>query len=235
MKIPFLNNLNFVKNGVRADQLGRESTINTGEDAAPQILSSISTFSTRSFSKGATILTLLLFIIISSILTYLVTRRSLIQTSAVQASDPRTNLSMPLAQETLNKKYVFPLTDGNGNTVTNFDYSIIDAQLRNEIVVNGKPATAIKGKSFLILNINLKNDYKQPINVNAKDYIRLAINGDMNTLYAADIHNDPVNVQAISTKPTRIGFVIDDTTKKLSLSIGQIKDEHKQVVSLNIK
>jgi hypothetical protein len=55
------------------------------------------------------------------------------------------------------------------------------------------------------------------------------VNGNTSELLAPDIHNDPVEVQAISTKPTRVGFPINDTDKKLTLFIGEINGQKDKV------
>jgi hypothetical protein len=51
---------------------------------------------------------------------------------------------------------------------------------------------------------------------------------------APEIHNDPVEVQALSTKYTRLAFPIDDTYKDLTLYVGEING-HKDAIKLNLK
>ena len=108
------------------------------------------------------------------------------------------------------------------------------AELRKEILIKGQKATAIKGRIFLIINLKIVNTLKQGINVNARDYMRLTVNGNSNELLAPDIHNDPVEVQAISTKHTRVGFAINDNEKNYVLQVGEI-DGGKESIKLNLK
>ena len=68
--------------------------------------------------------------------------------------------------------------------------------------------------------------------MNTRDYVRLTVNNGSEWL-APDIHNDPVEIQAISTKYTRIGFPISDTDKKLKLQIGEINGD-KEIVDLKL-
>lgn len=70
--------------------------------------------------------------------------------------------------------------------------------------------------------------------MNTRDYVRLIIDGNQEEKLAPDIHNDPVEIQAISTKQTRLGFAIDDNDKSLALQVGEI-DGEKEVIELNLR
>ena len=74
---------------------------------------------------------------------------------------------------------------------------------------------------MLILNVKLVNTYTKPVQINARDYVRLSVNNAGSEQLAPDIHNDPVDSQASSTKPTRVGFFINESDKNLTLSVGQ--------------
>src|SRR5258708_267283 len=136
-------------------------------------------------------------------------------------SDSRLTVKPPLAQETLNKEFSFPLKDANGKEVSQLKYVIQNAELRDEIIIQGQQATSVKGRAFLIFNLKITNNYDKSVKINARDYVRLIVNTSSERL-APDIHNDPVEVQAISTKYTRLGFPIDDNYKSLVLQVGEI-------------
>ncbi len=135
------------------------------------------------------------------------------------------------ASQKINKNFTFANIDENGK-MRNFIYSIDNVDLQDEVIIKGHKATAIKGKTFLIVNLKIHNNNKGSIEINAKDYIRLLINNN-NELYASDIHNDPVKVQAISTKFTRIGFSINDSDDNLIFHIGEINGE-KDVIKIHL-
>lgn len=165
---------------------------------------------------------------------------SLIRSLPDAKSQPQstTEITAPNALATINldKKFSFPLKDDKGTVVGNFDYVIQSAQLQKQIIVQGQRATAVNGRAFLILNLKITNNLKKTIQLNTRDYIRLTTASDANEQLAPDIHNDPVEVQAISTKFTRVGIALDekDTKKTIKLKVGEI-DGTKQNIDLNFK
>lgn len=136
----------------------------------------------------------------------------------------------------LDRTLVFPLKDEKGKEVGSFDYVIQSASLQKQIVVQGQRASAVSGRVFLILNLKITNNLKQTIQLNTRDYLRLVALSNKSEQLAPDIHNDPVEVQAISTKYTRVGVAIDeaDAKKLVQLKVGEIEGE-KQTIDLNFK
>jgi hypothetical protein len=56
--------------------------------------------------------------------------------------------------------------------------------------------------------------------------------GPNGELVAPDIHNDPIQIQPISTKESRLGFPVDDTVKNFTLSVGEL-DGKKTTIPLS--
>jgi len=133
------------------------------------------------------------------------------------------------ASQELNREFLFPLRDGGGESLSEIKFFIEKAELRDEIVVKGKRATSIKGRTFLIITAKITNQYRQAITMNTKDYVRLSVNGNEEEWLAPDIHNDPVEIQAISTKYTRVGFPINESDKNLILRVGEINGEKVRI------
>lgn len=142
-------------------------------------------------------------------------------------------VAKPLVTETINKTFQFPLTDSAGKVVSKIQYEIQSAELDDQIVVQGQVATAVQGRVFLVLNLKITNNYDKSVQLNTRDYIRLLVDNSTSKL-AADINNDPVDVEAISTKYTRLGFPIDSNFKNLKLEVGEITGP-KQTIQLNLK
>lgn len=152
--------------------------------------------------------------------------------TSAQTSDERIEVQKAKASIDLNKEFSFPLRDSAGDEVSSIIYTLESAELRDEIIVKGQRATAIKGRTFLIINLKIANEYNQAIEIDTRDYLRLTRNDNKEEKLAPDIHNDPVEVQAISTKLTRLGFPINDTDTNLKLHVGEIAGG-KEVIDLN--
>lgn len=149
--------------------------------------------------------------------------------SIAGAADNRIELEEAIDTQNINKTFSFPLKDASGKEVSKIKLTLEKAELRDEIIVKGQKATSVKGRTFLILPIKIQNDFNQRVEINVRDYIRLIINNNTNERLAPDIHNDPVEVQAISTKATRVGFPINDTDKALTLQIGEINGDKENI------
>lgn len=162
-------------------------------------------------------------------ITILISARALRASTQTTTQDARVQIKGPKASTTINKEFSFPLLDAKGKEITRVTYLVESAELRDEIIVKGTRATAIQGRTFLIISIKITNNFDKALQINARDYIRLAINGESEELLAADIHNDPVQVQPISVKTTRLGFPINDTDKNITLKVGEIKGDKEDI------
>lgn len=145
-----------------------------------------------------------------------------------KAESPKTK-----ADQKINKDFTFALKDENGKDVSKLKYTVENVQLQDEIIVKGERALAVEGRTFLIINLKITNDFKQSVQINSRDYLRLSANKSTERL-APDIHNDPVEVQALSTKYTRVGFPINETDKDLMLQVGELTGP-KESIKLTVK
>lgn len=175
-----------------------------------------------------------LVVVILGLAIYGINRAIRAITGGGSTQDQRVQIQGPRATLVVNREFQFSLRDDKGEEISQLKYAIESAELRDEIIVKGQRATAVKGRTFLILNLKITNDYSQAIQIPTRNYVRLTRNNNDAELLAPDIHNDPVEVQAISTKLTRVGFPINDSDKNLKLHVGEI-DREKQVVDLNFR
>lgn len=157
-------------------------------------------------------------------------KSTLANNSGVTA-EGKVTLATPLANTPIHQNFEFPLLDQDGNEVSRIGYYLETAELRDEIIIKGQRARAVNGKAFLTISLKITNSFDQGIDINSRDYIRLSVAGS-SELKAPSIHNDPVEVQAISTKESRVGFAVEQDQKQFTLYIGEIRGE-KQVVELN--
>ena len=151
--------------------------------------------------------------------------------SAIKRAGGSTDIVIAPAKATqsLDKEFSFPLKNDKSEEVSRIKYIIENVEKRDEIVVKGQRARSVKGRTFLIFNLKIVNDFNQVIQIQTRDYVRLSVNGDKNQWLAPDIHNDPVDIQAISTKLTRIGFAINDSDKNIVLRVGEINGEKEEI------
>jgi len=153
--------------------------------------------------------------------------------SSETASSQEQNIVEAKEIQSLDREFTFPLSDG-AEDVSEIKFFLDDAELRKEIIVQGQKATAVEGRIFLIVTLKISNEFEQAITMNTRDYVRLIVDGNQNEKLAPDIHNDPVEIQAISTKQTRLGFAIDDNNKPLALQVGEI-DGEKDIIELELR
>ncbi len=145
----------------------------------------------------------------------------------------KTEAPKAFATQELNKSFTFPLKDEKGKEVAKISYFVESANLQDAFIYQGKVATAVKGRAFLIFDLKITNPYTKTIEINAKDYIRIKVNNSSEQL-APEIHNDPVQIQANSTKYTRIGLPINDSDKNMIILIGELTGK-KETIKLTLK
>jgi len=180
-------------------------------------------------SKKSTIIKIASLGIGFFLIAFFIRSTAIFQKNTPEESTQKATVNNALATVDINREFDFPVKDKNGKEITKFKYTITTAELRDEIVVQGQKATALKGRMFLIFTIKITNSYEQSIDINSRNYIRLSLNGNKTELLAPDIHNDPVSAQPIATKITRLGFPIKDTDKDMILLVGEIQSDKQEI------
>lgn len=153
--------------------------------------------------------------------------------SPVVSANSNQKVQLPPAKstKTVNKEFAFPVNDSAGKTIGNIKYIIETAELRDGIIVKGQKATSVAGRTFLIFNLKLVNEVSKGVELKTRDFVRLSSNNGTEWL-APDIHNDPVELQAISTKYTRVGYAVNESDKNYKIQVGEINGT-KQNFDLN--
>ena len=137
-----------------------------------------------------------------------------------------------IASTTVDQSFYFPALNAQAEEDGEVNLLIKDAQLTSEIIVQGKPAQARNHKVFLVINLEIENSDTESKFVKPTDWIRML--GDDGKKYAPDVHSGVVEVQPISTKITRVAFVVPEGKRQFSLLVGELKGE-KQSVTLNFE
>lgn len=126
--------------------------------------------------------------------------------------------AISLAKKEINREFSLELKDKERTKIA---YLVESAELVGEISVRGERVKAAPEKTFLIFNLKINNNGKQGIQINSRNFVRLSLPGKEEWL-APEIHNDPVEVQAIATKYTRIGFSVNRSEKQFKVRLGEI-------------
>jgi len=145
--------------------------------------------------------------------------------------DDRLDPPKAIASQELKTKFDFPIRDNENVEVAKVSYEIERASLQNSFIYQGKLAKSVRGRTFLIFDLKITNPYEKGIEINTIDYIRISRNNS-DELLAPEIHNDPVQIQANSTKYTRIGVPINESDKDIKIFVGELKG-NKEEVKLN--
>jgi len=126
--------------------------------------------------------------------------------------------------------FTFLATDSRGNDGGEVNFRITKAEKTKEVLVQGRPANAKGEKAFLVLHIEIDNSETEKRYIAPVDVLRLV--GEDDEKFAPDIHSEVVEIQPISTKITRVGFVVSESQNSFVLQIGELEGE-KQSLEIN--
>jgi len=141
-----------------------------------------------------------------------------------QASQPKTTVV------SVDKSYNFSALNNQGKSNSGkIKLTMSKIEKTNQVLVNSKVYPAVNDKMFLIVNLELKNDSTQTLNIVPGDLVRLMIGSDKDNKFAPDLHNNVVPVAPISTKLDRIGFVIPIADKNFTLYIGELEGKKDEI------
>lgn len=126
------------------------------------------------------------------------------------------------------REFSFNVYDKDKKLSDPVKYTLTSAQLTKQIIIKGQKATAVKGRTFFILNLKLVNEFDESLFLNTRNYIRVQPAGSPDKL-APEIHNDTVEVQPLSTKLTRIGLPVDENTKEFTLFVGELEGAKEEI------
>ena len=129
----------------------------------------------------------------------------------------------------LDKTYTFPVTDSQGNKLSDIEYKLINYELTNQVMINNfYKAIVADDKEILVFNVELTNDEDRAVTIMTGDYLRLTKNGE-EKLIAPDIDSDPVEVRPRSTKNTKLGFTLFKTDKDINVEVGELGGDKETI------
>lgn len=173
---------------------------------------------------GGSILVIIVFVFIGSRLTQNSNQKEVKQIASSNLSQNSNNRDGEvLARTEINQSIEIP----TGRNDDSINYSVVSAEITKSIIIQGQRASAKEGKQFLILNLKLSNDSERRVKIDARDYVRLSVNGNDDRLAPA-IYND-IEVQPISDQFTRIGFSVFETDNNYVLYLGEISEDKIEI------
>ena len=110
--------------------------------------------------------------------------------------------------------------------------TINGADIDNSLLIQGKRARTREGKTFLIINMEVENEFQVPLYIFPVDLLRL-VREDGKKI-APSVHQGTVEIRPISTKKSNVGFVINPDEKNFKLEIGELSGE-KQLLEISFK
>ena len=128
----------------------------------------------------------------------------------------------------LNKKINFPIKDSSGKDTGNqLVVNFTNVERSEKILYKGRPLSPRESKDFIVVNIEIENSTKDRLTVRPADFMRLV--DTQGRQFAADIQTDPIKVEPLSIKRTRIVYIVADNLRDLKFLIGQINADRETV------
>lgn len=110
--------------------------------------------------------------------------------------------------------------------------TLTDTTINNTLLIQGKRASTREGKTFLIINMEVENQFQVPLYIFPIDLLRL-VREDGKRI-APSVHQGTVEVRPVSTKKSNVGFVIDPNEKDFKIEVGEVNRD-KQVIEISFK
>ncbi len=131
----------------------------------------------------------------------------------------------------IGKSYeIIARTKEKQKTTGRFTLTITDAQFADSILVQGKRARPVKGKLFLIVNMEITNPHKVQLYAFPVDLFRFIREDGQK--FAPSVHQGTVLVRPVATKKNNVAFVVLPDEKKFKIEVGDI-NKAKETLEIN--
>lgn len=127
----------------------------------------------------------------------------------------------------LNKSFEFKATVVGGEGTEEVVFTIVSAELKDEIKVKGESRKANKDKQFLLFRLEIENETTEKLAMTPSDLIRLVDKEDKK--YAPDFHNAVIVIDPLSVRKDLLSFVVDESQKNFKILVGELKGKKETV------
>lgn len=149
------------------------------------------------------------------------------QDLSVSNSENEEDKNPVLDEVDLGQSYTFSALNSSGVVAGEVTFRITKAEKTKEVLVQGRPANAKGDKAFLVLHIEIDNAEVEKRYISPVDILRLV--NEEGKKFAPDIHSDVVEIQPISTKITRVGFVTQESNNNFLIQVGELDGEKSEL------
>ena len=121
----------------------------------------------------------------------------------------------------IGKSYeIIARTSEGQRTTGRFNLTVTSTQFADSILVQGKRATPVKGKTFLVINMEIENPFKVSLYAFPVDLFRFVREDGQK--FAPSVHQGAVRIRPESTKKSNAAFIVLPNEKKFKIEVGDI-------------
>lgn len=109
-------------------------------------------------------------------------------------------------------------------------FTLVSAELKDEIMVNSNSRKAAKGSQFLLLRLEIENQTTEKLSFTSSDLIRLISKEGKS--FSPDFHNGIVIIDPLSVRKDLVSFIVAEEEKNFTLMVGELEQEEKEKVEI---
>ncbi len=111
-------------------------------------------------------------------------------------------------------------TQDGKNTNGNLKIDVTGAYTTDNLLVQGSKVLARNNKMFMVMNMDISNQYNVPLYTYPVDSFRLIDSSGKK--FAPTAHQGNVEIRPQSTKTSNVGFIVPTGTKKFKVEVGEL-------------
>lgn len=153
--------------------------------------------------------------------------RAIVKTGSSQKVIVEQKASATKATARVGKSFKFPAARVGKKGEEEVTFTIVSAELKDEIKVKGTPSRAESGKLFLVLRFEIENNTSERLSLTSSDFIRLLREEEKK--FAPDFHNATIIVDPLSIRKDLVSFIILQNERNFTFSVGELEGEKETV------
>lgn len=131
------------------------------------------------------------------------------------------------ASVSVGKSFEFEAAKVGKKGVEEVTFTIVSAELKEEIKVKGTPKKAESGKLFLVLRFEIENGSSERLSLISSDLVRLVTEGEKK--FAPDFHNASIIIDPLSVRKDLVSFIVLKEEKSFTFSVGELEKKKEEL------